>query len=41
MKVNFNKNVKDWSYEERLRNAVVFATVCIGGLFFYIASWHC
>ena len=29
MMVNFNKNVKDWSYEERLRNVVVFITVCV------------
>lgn len=41
MKVNFNKNVKDWSYEEKLRNVVVLITVCVGGVFIYIASWHC
>ena len=41
MKVDFNKNVKDWSYEERLRNVVVFITVCVGGIFFYIVSGHC
>ena len=41
MMVNFNKKEMDLNYEERLRNVVVFITVCVGGIFFYIVSGHC
>lgn len=41
MMVNFNKKEMDLNYEKRLRCIVVFATVCIGGIFFYIVGGHC
>jgi hypothetical protein len=41
MKVNFNKREKDYIDEERLRNVVVFITVCVGGIFFYVVGGHC
>jgi hypothetical protein len=39
--VNFNKKEMDLNYEKRLCGIVVFITVCIGSIFFYIVGGHC